>query len=377
MKRRQQTIWCAASAAAALVTAAGPAVAGPAAAGPAGAASGAITWRPVLNAPSMRFFGHLAVVDRDSAWAFGGVTVAGGTVAPTAFRWERGRWQRVAFPAPRGGPVNGVAVASAKDVWAGTGGSPSSPALVMRWNGGRWDVAKRLPRSAFVTDVEAAGPGDVWTFTSTAAGRTSVAWRHTSRGWSKAVLPFNVLQASARSPRDMWAIGFATGTGGFSSRPILAHYDGRTWRTVPLPEPAGPDELHALMGVTADARGVWITDSVNGVRRPVTDSVLLHLDPKGRWHTERLWSKVGRWGEDVPPVPDGKGGLWFLGSTDVNGYESALVHRSSTGSWTRSKISPVAELRTLARLPGTTRLLAAGESARRGAVLTYQPPNRP
>lgn len=326
----------------------------------------------------MRFFGRLAGVDRDSAWAFGGTTVADSTVTPTAFRWERGRWQRVAFPAPKGGTVNGAAVASAGDVWAGTGGSPASPALVMRWNGGRWSVAKRLPKSAFVTDIEAAGPRDVWTFTGSPGpgpgpGSSSVAWHHTSRGWSKATLPIEVLQASARSPRDIWAIGFA-GAGAFSQHPALAHYNGKTWRTVPLPRLPRPREQHGLTGITANAQGVWITDSVDGTSRPILDSVLLRLDPKGRWHTEQLWSKVGRWGEGVAPVADGKGGLWFLGSTDVNGEDSALVHRSATGSWTRGRIKPVAELRSLARLPGTTRLFATGYQAGHGVVLSYQPP---
>ncbi|MFI7617306.1 hypothetical protein ACIBP6_39395 [Nonomuraea terrae] len=73
----------------------------------------------------------------------------------------------------------------------------------------------------------------------------------------------------------------------------------------------------------------------------------------------------------VPPVPDGRGGHWFLGSTDLNGSDSALAHRDLYGHWTR--VPAGGELTSLSAVPGGP-LLATGRIGNASGVFVMTAP---
>lgn len=334
-------------------------------AGVAGAAAGrddgGSGWRFVKKDSSLWPSGRLVVFDRDSAWAFGAdIGWRDDRADPTAFRWDGRRWRRSEIPAGHA-VITAAGGVSAADLWVGT-----SAGRLLHWDGRAWTIVKRLAGMQ-ITDVQAIGPDDVWVFATGGPGSGGVAWHRTAGGWTRTAMPFDFVNADAVASDDIWAVGMV----GETPRPVVGHYDGRAWRIVPtgLRQESG----HAYSGITATRQGIWITDSVNGFTEvprsgragpveltPHIDSVLLHRDEQGRWSSERLLDKAGRWRDGVAPVPDGKGGVWLLGSTDVNGYDSALVHRSADGRLTRTPVTPTAELTSLARIPGTDRLLATG-----------------
>lgn len=166
-------------------------------------------------------------------------------------------------------------------------------------------------------------------------------------------LPAEVNHAVARSAHDIWAL----------ADDRVLHYDGRSWKNVSM-KGAFPDRggHPFLAGIATSKAGIWICADLDNPR-PAETSLLLHHDGQ-RWTYERTEAKAGRWyPAENTPVADGAGGFWMRGSTDVNGYDSALVHRSAAGAWTRTPITVdrrPAEVHALVRLPGTSHLLAVG-----------------
>ncbi|MGR6917944.1 hypothetical protein ACU635_27195 [[Actinomadura] parvosata] len=126
--------------------------------------------------------------------------------------------------------------------------------------------------------------------------------------------------------------------------------------------PPGPLSAR-LSAVTADPSGVVITGEIG------RSSFLLFQTGAG-WHREDTSAKAGRMIRDLPPVPGGRGGHWFLGSTDVNGSDSALAHRDASGRWT--KVPAGGELTSLSAVPGGPPL-ATGVIGRASGVFRNLP----
>src|SRR5205823_5892367 len=78
-----------------------------------------------------------------------------------------------------------------------------------------------------------------------------------------------------------------------------------------------------------------------------TYSILTRYDGR-TWSTSTISMQGGLLRDGADPIPDGHGGIWLLGSTDVNGDDSALVHCSATGRWTRVPTRPATEFLHLA-----------------------------
>lgn len=208
-------------------------------------------------------------------------------------RWDGSRWRKV--PTPSGAyHVEGVSTDAANDVWL-VGNSEVSWAA--HWDGARWrsyrpfgsreydyvrDVAVSSRRPWFagqtqsgrgvvltwsastgfrqvygtpgaLTAVTARGD-DVWAVGSTGGGPLVV--RRAGGEWSVSPTPSipggtltRVWQVAAN---DVWAVGHVGATLA-ASRPISLHFDGTSWRQVPVPVAQG-----RLSGLTSDGSGtVW------------------------------------------------------------------------------------------------------------------------
>jgi hypothetical protein len=77
--------------------------------------------------------------------------------------------------------------------------------------------------------------------------------------------PVILLNVDAVSARDAWAAGVVVSGYGTSVRPLIAHWDGRTWRPVALPGKARPLATQSLFGYVgaSSASNVWAV-SVGG-----------------------------------------------------------------------------------------------------------------
>jgi hypothetical protein len=347
----------------------------------AGARAKDAPWEVEVKDASVRIAAHIVTAGPQDVWVFGGRREKKREqLWPTAWHWNGESWSKADLPGGQVGAVLAAGASSASDVWAVTHGG-----AVLHWDGARWTIARRLS-DMIATDMDVFSPHDVQIYGTADPTVGSVIWSYTPSGWAKTALPFAIFHTSARSARDIWALSFED---------RLYHYDGLDWKIVPLddvlPSAEGPLEGgYQLMQITAAANGIWITAEGFVIRPPGGDGVhdrwsgppeldltplLLHGDPTGnRWTAESLVGKTERIDPFAAPIIDADGGVWLIGSVDLNAYESALVHRARTGTWTRAKIRTSRmgffEVRAFARIPGSTRFLAAGMHNRHGAILS-------
>ncbi|MFE3455846.1 hypothetical protein ACFXJ8_43790 [Nonomuraea sp. NPDC059194] len=308
-------------------------------------ASGNAQWHLGEQSSSLEFNAQVVPIGKNQVWAFGTRRFWEWSLGPTATRWDGERWHEQEVPGGFGTSVTAAAASSDTNVWLATHSQAGQ--VVSRWDGNGWTAMRRMESSA-VADIAVLGEDDVWLF-----GEQT--WHYTGSTWARADLPMDVRRVSARSPRDIWVIGWDP----LLDKPTAGHFDGTGWSTSPIDHPGDhvfPD------GVSADASGVWITATVSDDVAQTSTPILLRRTGTG-WQQEPVEQVVGPWRETFNPIPDGRGGHWFLGSTDVNSYDSTLAHRSADGVWTQTPVHPspgTAEFSTLAGVPGTGQLFATG-----------------
>ncbi|WP_326695384.1 hypothetical protein [Streptomyces sp. NBC_01766] len=188
--------------------------------------------------------------------------------------------------------------------------------------------------------VAARGPADAWAVgyrENTAGVDVPVAERFDGRAWRAtsvtghsgagqldAVLPL--------SGRDVWAVGTWNDAPAAQDRSLAEHFDGRVWRSVPLPqEPADrsayPSALAAVRDDDVWAVGVTAEDRV-GTPRPLA----YHWDGHS-------WTSVptpGTGGDAMlqGATADGAGGVWAVGvAYDAQGAGRPLTEHWNGRSW--------------------------------------------
>jgi hypothetical protein len=323
-------------------------------------------------------------------------------------------FELVASPTPGGDAVlNAVAATGASSIWA-VGERTGTGTLAMRWDGSRWRVA-RTPLSA---RPFAALDGDA-----------AVALHDGGRGWTSATLPLapggmNALQGvDARTSRDVWAVGTVRDFATASSSTLVEHWNGSRWTVVPSPDPSGTSGVVANELTSVDARAaddVWAVgfyyDNTANVDRPL----VLHWDGSS-WTSvpapgssdlsgvaavaaDDVWavgsdgSQAGvalhwdgdAWSAVATPTLSGcptdvelrdvaaasATSVWAVGTCAAAGDPSprsgrTLVEHWDGSAWTRvPSISPATsgdnELRGIATVPRSTALWSVGESGSDG-----------
>ncbi|MGW7263301.1 hypothetical protein [Streptomyces sp. NPDC054842] len=290
--------------------------------------------------------GVVATADND-AWAVGDE----GT-EPVAMRWGGEAWTKVEVPQRLG--LEGLSVVTASgpdDVWVFGRAQPTPDgwaqgARAARWNGSEWTRTWHEP-SLMVDAATAAGPDDVWV-----AGRRrdgngtcrSVLQHYTAAGWSTVALPSTVCVRAlhALSPREVWAVGDNR------DKPVTLHWNGRSWRTVPLPPAlAGTNGRLDALAAQSPTRlwAVGRTEPTQGVTRPVAV----------RWNGH-TWANVTDSALNeafTHATADGHGGIFTTTPT-------ARVFHYDGRRWTSERIASDHTITGLAVAPSTRQLLAVG-----------------
>jgi hypothetical protein len=168
---------------------------------------------------------------------------------PASWHWDGSQWTAVHVDArPRAyADLNGVAAVRAGDAWAvgstnTRDSTRTSGPLVMHRDGSRWrTVDLPFTRPGDLQAVSAAN-GQVWAAGSQTFGhRTVPLLLHLADGaWAQKKIPLlfsydELLQVFAASDRDVWVTALRQRRHGRPPGTIIAHWDGRTWRRIPMP----------------------------------------------------------------------------------------------------------------------------------------------
>ena len=216
---------------------------------------------------------------------------------PLIEHWNGTRWRIAPSPQPRSGSeLLGVAVLSPRNAWAVGGSTAPGPsrALIEHWDGTRWRIVPSPIHSRHGHDVlsgvAAVSPRSVWAV----GGRRQTHGPQTPQTlvlhwngekWSRVRSPSpgvgaGLFSVAAAGRRDVWAVGeFRAGR---REQPLAEHWDGRSWRAVPVP-PADPNSPYeALAAVAPGSAGVaWAAGYV--LEGPIRGSTTFEQTVLERW----------------------------------------------------------------------------------------------
>ncbi|MEU3463995.1 hypothetical protein ABZ721_29090 [Streptomyces sp. NPDC006733] len=174
-----------------------------------------------------------------------------------------GPWTEMTTAPGATGRINALAATSARDAWlVGDADFEGDPVMTQHWDGHVWRLKPApMPANSLsggLLGVDAVAANDVW-----AAGWAQVVDRRIpdpdggptqivdhqeglvehwdGRAWHRVALPkqyanWGLNAISASGPKDVWAVGSGYGD---DDRPVVLHYDGRSWTALPTPPYGG------------------------------------------------------------------------------------------------------------------------------------------
>ena len=280
-------------------------------------------------------------VGTSGGWTVGGLTDVTNTFHAFAEYWTGSEWQIgaaadantmstdtwlndvVAFPSGPSGKAEAWAVG-----YAGPSSTILRPQMIVEhWVGpdprSPWTIsAPTAPSGAYsdLTSVSGSSATDVWAVGSSRIGAAykPLIEHYDGAGWRSipgAQLPAGTLaggliSVSAASKNDVWAVGYRTGGTGY--RTLVEHFDGTRWSVQSSPSPGTLENV--LLGVTAAGpNNVWAV----GYRKDDTvDRALIEHYDGTKWTTVASPSAIGAFDvlRGVAVVPT-TGEVWAVGFT--------------------------------------------------------------
>jgi hypothetical protein len=204
-------------------------------------------------------------------------------------------WQRVGTPNPTQGHQSqlvAVSAPTASSAWAvgnffsGHEGGVHGP-IVERWDGDQWQLTDQaLPSGAFLSDVSALSPRDVWIAGSYRQGNHAFVQHLHDGRWQTAQLPVSaryshLMAIDAINDQDVWAVGDQSD--GHSGQALILHWEGKAWTATAMNYPgqfyAG---LRSIDGTSPD--DLW---AVGDIAKVAPDgqakTLIVHWDGHG-WY---------------------------------------------------------------------------------------------
>lgn len=244
-------------------------------------------WRlvdsPNVSGRSNRF-SALAIAAANDLWAVGEHRNSNATNTQTlTARWDGSSWNIVASPSPDPdrNRLLGAAAVSADDVWAvGVKGGVTGPnwaSLILHWDGNAWSAAPApaisSPGTSELRSVAAVSANDVWAvgaYSSPATGwwNQPLILHWDGSAWSSVPAPgfgttSELNAVAAASPTDVWAVGRALEN---NWKTLILHWDGVSWSRVPSPNLGSYG--NNLAGVTSlSAADAWAVGSADNGNR--------------------------------------------------------------------------------------------------------------
>ncbi|MEU6239442.1 hypothetical protein ABZ885_41595, partial [Kitasatospora sp. NPDC047058] len=221
-----------------------------------------------LPAPAADFEGRATAVAGSSphdAWLLGDFEASSGRFL--ARHWDGAAWSSTEIERPAGELDNGYLLGASAPkpgrAWAVGGASvvtgrtpspaPGGPTevetrttgLIERWDGTAWHrlEAPAIDGDWWLNSVTEITPDDVWAVGATRyPDDKPVLLHYDGRAWKRVDAPaFTGLYGEYQSVAagghgDVWVVGRAVLADKDRGHPLVAHFDGRTWTTVAVPE---------------------------------------------------------------------------------------------------------------------------------------------
>ena len=200
-------------------------------------------WRVVPGPTTGGALYAVKVIAKNDVWFTGQVKTS-----PLIERWTGSNLAVVPNPA-KFGSLQSIYAVSPTNIWAVGYVDDTSPALIERWNGSAWKVAK-YPHEDMFRSISGTSRTDIWAAGNGFGGEDVPFSEMTHWNGSKWLEVDNSIFGEAGSElsavfalssRNVWTVGHnADGSA------LLARYDGKMWR--PVVAPATTANLVALAG---------------------------------------------------------------------------------------------------------------------------------
>lgn len=198
-------------------------------------------------------------ISTDDVWAVG-------TSGPNTFtmHYDGTAWTIVPSPNPSYGNnyLYSVSGAAHNDVWAVGYGDYNNSGMALHWDGTQW-TSVYMPAvgrgSNYLHAVAAVSANDVWAMGETQYGPYTAILHWNGSMWSDASTPDlngSPMSMAVISPSDIWAVGHI---GVQTHVPLVAHWDGVSWRQTPGPIGNQQGDLFGVSG--ASSGDVWAAGS--------------------------------------------------------------------------------------------------------------------
>jgi hypothetical protein len=233
-------------------------------------------------------------------------------------------WRTDAFPAGEGAlnqpvRVGGHSTWALGNRTIGQGRERTSVGIAYTRDGadGSWRELA-LPDSVRGRTAASDGSGGTWV-TGSGQGTTTPVSRYRAGQWQTWEAPLNAHAmgggltgfATAGDPNDVWAVGYYQPDDYLTFYGVIDHWDGRTWQSVPTPD-LGTDYWTLSAVVANSPTDIWASGDVgneDGWSRPL----LLHYD--GRSWTEAATPDLDtRPGELTELLALGPNDIWAAGA---------------------------------------------------------------
>lgn len=305
----------------------------------------------------------------NDVWAIGPTDPNNGDQSTVLLHWDGTNWLRKDGPTADkfvGTSISGV---SGSDIWAAgncvfASGSAAT-ACAAHWDGTKWGTPVRLPKVAGsntqAAAVHAISANDVWV-AGTQIGAAYYAHFNGST-WTKfsGPKPGNnykdwIADLAATGPNDVWAAGYGNdGSDEDADRPIVQHWNGKSWTSATMPNTGG--ELKRI--ATLSGTRVW------AVGEDSTKPLVLRRSGNTFYEAPAVPGN-DNWASGV--ASDGADGAWvaLCSHPDFGGGQwSKTTHyvHFTGGAWTAvqgNTYSDYVSSEAVTQVPGTGSLYAVG-----------------
>lgn len=286
----------------------------------------------------------VATVSAGDVWAVGDMLGPDDVLRALIQHWDGTAWRTVSFTEPSGNSgLQAVSAVSATNVWAVgyAGGWDDTHAVAEHWNGSAWSESEvPLPPDSTESTlyaIDARTANDIWAvgYVDVPGGggrvRQPLVEHWNGSGWTSLPTPAqagltSLMGVTAVASDDVWAVG---AVGMSDSVALVEHWDGTAWSVVDTPSPAGVSQLDGVDATAAD--DVWAVGySGNPIHH--SDSLIEHWDGSS-WqvvpsanpsHVRNILSAVGAWaGDDA----------WAVGYVTKHSLGKNLFERWDGSSW--------------------------------------------